>query len=93
MGNIVTFRARQPAQAAKDTGMPVTAGKPEPGYQALPHVMLAVAYYVKEGKQKQARELLTYVLAHNPLPDPMFLPDDLFGLVGAADLGGTLFPA
>ena len=58
----------------------------------IAHVMLAIAYYVTTEVPGSARSLLRYVSAYDPLPEEVYLPDDLAQLVQDADLGQAMFP-
>jgi len=55
-------------------------------------VLLSAAYHFNQGNQQSARALLSYVMAHNPVPAGFDLPSDLQNLVDQTDFGEAMFP-
>jgi hypothetical protein len=60
--------------------------------EEIQFVMLAVAYYVHTGRQREARRLVNFVSAHDPIPSDLRLPADLARLVEESDTGVAMFP-
>lgn len=86
MGDLLKFAL----QDTEDKGFKPSPGLKKSAHVRLPWVLLAIAHYVKEGDQDAARQLLSYVSVHVPLPEVLLLPADLAVMVANSNPGAAL---